>query len=165
MAQGFNRVEGQERVRPPVIAKNSEAFTVGLPVTIDSNGFLAVASSSGEKIWGYVTETVTVLSTNQNGSTQTLNSAAIGYAPRVLDAANVYIWGDSDQAMTQTDIGAYVDIGSTTSGSLVFNLAAGSTGQFLVTALLSDTDPSAEGDTDRIVVHVAEPQDFAFAQS
>jgi hypothetical protein len=164
MAQNFNRVEGQERVRPPVIAKNSEAFTVGLPVTIDANGFLAV-STAGDKIWGYVTETVTVLSTNQNGSTQTLSSAAIGYAPRVIDAANVYIWADSDQAMTQTDIGAYVDIGSTTSGSLVLNLAAGATGQFLVCALASDTDPTAEGDTDRIVVKVAEPQDYAFAQS
>ena len=61
MAQGFNRIHGYEEVMPSICAVDSEVFAEGSPVTIDANGFLAVASSSGEKIFGYCTEAVTVL--------------------------------------------------------------------------------------------------------
>lgn len=166
MAQGFSRVVGMEEVRPMVIAKNSEVFAEGSPVTIDSSGYLAVASSSGEKIWGFCTQGVTALGTNQNGTVpQVANSAAVGFAPRVIGTTNVYFWADSDLAWTQTDVGAYADIASASAGVVTLNLAAGSSGQFFVIGLLSDIDPSAEGDTDRIVVKVAEPQELAFAQA
>lgn len=156
-------------MRTPVCAVDSEVFAVGSPVTIDANGFLAVASSSGEKLYGFCTEGVTVISTNSTGSTagvtQQNDPTAVGYAPRIIAPDNVEFWADSDQAMTQTDIGAYADIASESAGVVTLNLAAGGTGQFLVMGLLSNLDPSADGDTDRVIVKVAEPQDLAFAQS
>lgn len=168
IAQGFHRVNGEERVLPPVCAVDSEVFAEFSPVTINSDGFLAVSAAT-EKIYGYCTQAVTVIATNSTGSTagvtQSTNSAAVGYAPRVIAPDNVQFWADSDQAMTQTDIGAYADIASESAGVVTLNLAAGATGQFIVEGLLSNVDPSAEGDTDRVIVRVAEPQELAFAQS
>jgi len=168
MAQGILRVEGPEIVRPPVIAVDSEVFAEGSPVYLDSSGFLAVTSTTN-KIWGFCTEAITVISTNSTSSSigtgQTVNSAAHSYCPRVIAPDNVLFWADSDTDFTQTDIGAYADVASESSGVVTLNLAAGSTGQFIVYGLLRDVDPSATGDDDRIVVKVAEPQDLAFAQS
>lgn len=155
----------------PVCAKGSEVFAEGSPVTIDSSGFLAVASSSGEKIFGYCTENVTVVATNSSsqpsaGYWQNTNSAAVGYAPRVIAPDNVLAWYDSDLAFTQTDVGAYADIASVSAGVATLNLAAGASGQFLVEGLYASVDPAGSaGDTDRIIVRVAEPQELAFAQA
>lgn len=168
MAQGYLLVNDMERVMAPVCAVDSEVFAEGCPVTINSNGFLA-PTAAGEKIYGFCTQTVTVIATNSTGSTagvtQSSNPLAVGYAPRVIAPDNVLFWADSDQALTQTDIGAYCDIASETAGVVTLNLAAGASGQFIVEGLLSNFDPSAEGDTDRIVVRVAEPQELAFAQA
>lgn len=165
MAQGFARVSGPEEVLPSVIAKNSEVFAVGSPVTVVS-GYLQVATSSGQKIYGFCTEGFTALSTNQNGTVpQTTNSAAVGYAPRVLHPEKVLFWADSDQAFAQTDVGTFCDIASVSNGVVTLNLAGTTSGQFSISGLLSDMDPSAEGDTDRVVVKVAEPQQLAFAQA
>ena len=154
---------------PSICAVDSEVFAEGSPVTIDANGFLAVASSSGEKIFGYCTEAVTVLSTNSTSSTagvtQNTNSAAVGYAPRVISPKNVEFWADSDTAFVQTDVGAYCDIVSESAGVVTLNLAATTSGQFIVLGLASNQDPSAAGDTDRIIVRVAEPQQYSFAQA
>lgn len=164
MAQGFNRVVGLEEVRPSIVAKNSEVFAEGSPVTVAS-GFLKVAAA-GEKIYGFSTQAGTALSTNQNGTIpQTGGAGAIGWAPRVISSINVYFWADSDQAFAQTDIGQYCDIASVSAGVVTLNLAGTTSGQFIVVDLLSNEDPSAEGDTDRIVVKVAEPQEYAFAQA
>lgn len=165
MAQGIQRINGTPEFRHPVVAKNSEVFAEGSPVTVDSSGFLAVASSSGEKIFGFCLRGFTALSTNQTGSgVQTTDSAAARFGPPIVGPKGVYFWADSDLAYTDTDTGAYADVASASSGVVTLNLAAGGTGQFFVTGLLSDTDPSAEGDTDRIVVTVAEPQDYAWTQ-
>ncbi len=156
MAQGFVRIEGDEKVRQGVIAANTTTFAEGTPVFINTSGFLDVCTSSGEKVWGFCTEAKITTSDNQTVAM---------YKPRVIGCENVTFFADSDQAFTQTDAGAYVDIASSSAGVVTLNLAAGNTGQFFVVGLLSDIDPSADGDTDRIVVKVAEPQEFAFAQS
>lgn len=168
MAQGIHRIHGAERVQPSVVAKNSEVFALYSPVTIDTNGFLAVCTSSGEKVYGYVTEAFTAIATNQTGTAgvyQLTDNTVARYAPRVIAPDNVDFWADSDQAYTDTDAGAYADVASVASGVVTLNLAAGSTGQFAVLELLSTSDPSAEGDTDRIVVRAAEWTTLGFAQT
>ena len=152
MAQYYLRVPDKHGVAQPVIGKNSEQFSVGDPVTIDSNGFLARATSSGEKIWGFANQDVTMASDNQT-------VAAV--KPEVIPFDGVTMVFTADQAVTQTDIGAYADIVTSTSGGYVLNFAAGSTGQFLCTGF----DPNNDGTTTLAIVKVAEPQLFAFAQS
>ena len=168
MAQGILTVHGEEIVQPPVIAKNSEAFALYSPVTIDASGFLAVASSSGEKIYGYCTEAFTAIAANQTGTAGTfqiaLNTAA-RYAPRVIAPDNVDFWADSDEALTDTSIGAYADIASVSSGVVTMNLVAGTSGQFVVLGLMSQFNPLAEGDTDKIVVRASELTAHAYAQA
>lgn len=160
MAHGIERVHGAERVQPSVVAKNSEVFALNSPVTVDSSGFLAVISTSGEKVYGYCTEAFTAISTNQTGTAGTFqltDNTAARYAPRVMAPENVDIWADADLAVTDTDIGAYCDVATMTSGVITaLNLLATTSGQFVVLGLASQTNPSAEGDTDRIIVRAAE---------
>ena len=161
-------VHGEEIVQPPVVAKNSEVFALNSPVTIDTSGFLAVASSSGEKIYGYVTTAFTAIATNQTGTAGTLqigDNTIARYAPRVIAPDNIDFWADSDEALTDTSIGAYADIASVSSGVVTMNLVAGTSGQFAVLGLLSQFNPLAEGDTDKIVMRVAEFTTHAYAQA
>lgn len=168
MAQGIHMVHGEEIVMTPIVAKNSEVFALYSPVTVDSNGFLAVCTSSGEKVYGYVTEAFTAAAANQTGTAgtyQTTDNTSARYAPRVIAPNNVDFWADSDLAYTDTDAGAYADVASVSSGVVTLNLAAGATGQFAVLGLLSSANPSAEGDTDRIIVRAAERTVDGYAQS
>lgn len=135
----------------PIIADNSGAFAVGDALYIDGNGNLVVVSTSS-KVLGYANEDKTVDSDNE-----TVDK----YCPQYIPALGVQMLYGSDQDCTQTDIGAYADMGTVTSGSQELNLAAGSTGQFLVLGF----DPFKESDNDAVVVEVAEPQVLAFAQS
>lgn len=135
----------------PVIAKNSEVFAIGSPVTIDSSGFLAVTAAT-EKVYGYCTENYTAASDNQTVGV---------YCPRVISPDGVDAWFDADQAATQTDIGAYADVASSSAGVVTLNLAAGANGSFIVTGI----DPFGTGTTTRVSVRVAEPQVLAFAQA
>jgi hypothetical protein len=75
-------------------------------------------------------------------------------------ASEVLMQYTADQDVTQTDIGAYADMGTATSGSQQLNLVAGSSGQFFVLGF----DPDEESDDDEAVVTVAEPQVLAFTQ-
>lgn len=169
MAIGIERIHGKEMVQPPgPVAKNSEVFALWSPVTIDGSGFLAVISSSGEKVYGYCAEAFTAIATNQTGTAgtfQTTDATAARYSPRIIAPDNVDIWMDADQALTDTDIGAYHDVASVSSGVPTMNLAATTSGQFVVLALASQTNPSAEGDTDRVVLRAAELTTHAYAQA
>lgn len=167
MAQGILVVHGEEIVQPPVVAANSTTFAKDSPVTINSSGFLAVISSSGEKVYGYISEAFASIATNQTGTAGTFQIAdntAARYAPRVIAPDNVDFWADSDVALTDTDIGAYADVASVSSGVVTMNLVAGTSGQFAVLGLLSQFNPLAEGDTDKIVMRVAEPTTSGFTQ-
>lgn len=152
MSQYFLRVPEKDGVATPVIGKNSEQFSYADPVTIDSNGFLARATSSGEKIYGFALEDVTMASDNQT---------VAKYKPAVCPVDGAVMVYTADQAVTQTDIGAYADIGTSTSGGFILNFAAGATGQFFVQGF----DPNNDGTTTLAIVRVAEPQYLAFAQS
>jgi len=169
MAQGIFNIEGKVEMRPPVIAVDDEVFAEYSPVTIDSNGFLAVMSSSDEKCWGFCLEAFTAIATNDSASSvtsvQTTNKAVHSYAPPVQSPLNVLFWCDCDIAFTQTDVGAYADIVSESSGVVTMDLAATTAGGFLVMGLLSNWDPSATGDTDKTVFKVSEPFDVAQTQS
>jgi len=148
MAIEFKGNISEMPVGVPVIAKNSVGFSIGDALTIDSNGFLDLASTSS-KIIGYCLETVTVASNNQTVAM---------YCPQYVYGEGVEVLIDTDQAATQTDIGAYADLGTTTTGAQVLNLAAGSTGQFFVLGIDADN-------TSKVIVTIAEPQKLGFAQS
>lgn len=144
----FLRPVNDKPVGYPIIAANSEAFSVGDAVTIDGDGCLAKASTSS-KIFGYAIEDYTAAADNET---------VAKYCPMYVYARGIEIVIDADQACTQTDIGAYADLGTVTTGVQVLNLAAGATGQFLVLGFLAD-------DTDKVIVVAAERTEDAYAQS
>jgi len=136
-----------------IIGANSAAFAKADPVTIDADGCLIVATSSGEKILGYACDDITMVAANE-----TTPKVRPNYIPAVPGVLMQY---PSDQAgVLADDVGEYADLSGTT-GAITMNLTAGATGQFLIRQI----DPENEGDTDVVIVEAAEPQTFGFAQS
>lgn len=135
----------------PVLGLNSTQFTGADPVYIDSNGLLTISSTTN-KILGYAVDGETMASDNQTVAKK---------KPKYIPAFGVQMIFGSDQDCVQTDIGAYADFGTVTTGAFELNLSAGSTGQMLVLGF----DPDDESDDDAVVVEVAEPQILGFAQS
>lgn len=131
------------------IAKNSEAFAKADPVMIDSDGLTVVATATS-KVIGYAMEDFTAASDNQ--------TVAKKY-PKCAPARGQLMVYTSDQACTQTDCGAYAELAGTT-GAITINLAAGSSGSFIVRGF----DPDKDGSTTKVVVMAAEVQDDAYAQ-
>lgn len=144
----FKRDPLEKGVAYPIIGVANTKFSVGDAVYIDSNGYLALATTSS-KILGYCIEDKTTSATN---------ATVEKYCPQYVYAEDVEIEIDSDQACAQTDVGAYADLGTVTSGAMVLNLSAGASGQFLVLGFDAD-------DTDKVIAVVAEPQKLAFAQA
>lgn len=144
----FKRDPLEKGIAYPIIGVASTEFSVGDAVYIDGNGYLALATTSS-KILGYCVEDKTTSATN---------ATVEKYCPQYVYAEDVEVEIDSDQACTQTDLGAYADLGTVTSGAMVLNLAAGTSGQFMVIGFDAD-------DTDKVIVVVAEPQKLAFAQA
>lgn len=145
MAQRFRRTPMNQVLLPPVIGKNSEVFANGTPVTIDSSGFLAGCTSSGEKVYGFCIEDKTCASDNQT---------VAKYCPQVVDPMDVEM-EITTATIAQTDVGEYADVATNTSGVVVM-ANPGATGQFLLTEIIDSTTG---------VYKVAEPQQLAFAQS
>lgn len=135
----------------PVLGLNSIQFTGADPVYIDTNGLLTISSTTN-KILGYAVDGITMASDNQT---------VAGVKPQYIPAIGVVMVFGSDQDCVQTDIGAYADFGTATTGAFELNLSAGGTGQMFVLGF----DPDDESDDDAVVVEVAEPQVRAFAQS
>lgn len=136
----------------PIIGKNDQQFSHADALLIDSSGWLALATTSS-KVLGYYTG---------QGETMTADNQTVAkVTPDYCYAANVEMVYGADQDATQTDIGAYADFGTATTGAFELNLAAGSTGQFLVLGF----DPEDEQDNDAVVVTAAEPQRSGFAQT
>lgn len=150
---GVKLVQGPDTYNlQSLILANSVHLENGDFVTIDADGFLKRTAAT-EKIMGYyVGETVDAASDNE-----TVDQVKGNYQPLNL---NEVFEMTSDQACTQTDVGAYADISLSTNAFLV-NLAAGSTGQLIVIGF----DPNDDGSTTTVRVMVAEPQQFAFAQA
>lgn len=146
--QRFHKTKGAS-IGTPIIMNNSEVFAYADPVSIDASGHLIVATA-GVKVIGYCLEAKTAASDNETVAKKTV---------QYLEAPGVEMVYTSDTACTQTDVGAYADLTGTT-GAIEINLLAGTTGQFLVKAF----DPEVDGDTDLVVVEVAEPQHLGFTQ-
>lgn len=149
--QKFRRDPYAKGVAAGVIGINSHVFTVADAVYIDGNGWLARATTSS-KIFGYMIDTITMSSSNQS-------TAKV--KPKVAPALGMQMIYGSDQVAIQTDIGAYADFGTVSTGGFELNLSAGSTGQMFVLGF----DPDDEDDDDAILVECAEPQTFGFAQT
>jgi len=127
---------------------NSGSFDHGDPVYIDSNGFLAPATAGGKIIGFFADADVTAASDNQ-----TVAKAKGAYWPA---NKNMRFEITSDQACTDTDCGAYADL-AVAAGVYTLNLAAGSSGQFLV----RDYDENA---TTTVTVSPAELQQDGYTQ-
>ena len=141
-----------ERVGYPIIGVASTKFSIGDPVYIDSNGFLALATTSS-KILGFCIE---------NYTTSASNATTEKYCPQYINAEGVVVAFTISAAVAQTDIGAYSDVATATSGAIVLNGASAATGQFLILGI-GPLDNGAT--TTEVAVSVAEPQGLAFAQS
>lgn len=150
--QRFHKIPKAIGVGTPVIGNSSEVFSKGDPVTIDADGFLQLAAS-GERIIGFCLEDITMASDNE-----TVDKVCPQYIPARPGVQMVFT---SDQACTQTDVGSYANLVGTTSGSISVDLAGTTSGQFVVLGF----DPENDGDTDLVVVEVAEVQTSAAAQA
>ena len=151
MAQRLLHENADLRVGYPIIGANSVAFAYADPVYIDTSGFLALATTSS-KVLGHALDSRTMAATNQ-----TVAAVKPLYTPWEGVVAAI----TADQAVTQTDIGAYADTGTGTSGAWVLNFAAGTTGQFHCLGF----DPEDTATTTLAVIEIAEPQSLGFAQS
>ena len=136
----------------PVIGLNSQAFAHADALLIDSNGLLAMASTSS-KILGYYT--------GQGETMASDNQTVAKVTPDYCYAQDVEMVYGSDQDATQTDVGAYADLGTATTGAQQLDLVAGSTGQFFVLGF----DPEGDGTDNDVVVVAAEIQKSAAAQA
>lgn len=150
--QRFHRDPAGLGIGYPILGLNSTQFSKADPVYIDSNGYLTISSTTN-KVLGYYT--------GQGETMASDNSTVAKVCPNYVYALGVEMVFGSDQDCTQTDIGAYADMGTATTGAFELDLVAGSTGQYLVLGF----DPEDESDDDAVVVICAEPQQLAFAQS
>ena len=148
--QKFRRDPYAKGVAAGVIGGNSVQFTPADPVYIDTSGWLAIATTSS-KIYGYALDAITMASDNQ-----TVDFVK----PKVAPALGMQMIFGSDIDGVRTDIGAYADFVTATTGGFVLNLLAGSSGQMFVL----EFDPDGEDDDDAILVECAEPQFLGFTQ-
>jgi len=138
----------------PVIGANSEQFSHADPVYINSSGFLAVfAQSTNPAVLGYYCgQGETMSSTNQTVAKK---------CPDYVYAHGVEMVFGADQAATQTDVGDFCDMGTSTTGAYQIDLAAGQSNEksFFVLGF----DPDGDGTTTDVVVVAAQPQHLGYA--
>jgi len=135
----------------PVIGATSVQFTHADPVYIDSSGFLALATAGGLILGYYCGAGETMSATNQTVEKE---------CPDYVYAKDVEMVFGADQDATQTDIGAYCDFGTVTTGAFELNLAASTSAGLFVLGF----DPDGEADNDAVVVMAAELQILGYAQ-
>ncbi len=132
-AAGF----GVEVINYDAIGKNSEAFTVGDPVSFAS-GQLAVSGATST-VAGIVVQTVTVASNNVGGANQ-----VVGYIP--VDETTVFrMTSNSDLTGNSTDPGTYYKLVGTTGAVQLDGTAAVSTTSRVV--MIKKVDPDNIGGT------------------
>lgn len=139
-------------VEYPIIGANSVQFSVADPVYIDSSGYIALATA-GSLIFGYSIDDVTMDSDNV-----TVAKVCPKIAPALGHIMSYPNNGAHDFA--QTDIGAYADFNTATTGAFDLNNTTASAAQMLILGF----DPHNESDDDQGVVRCAELQSFAYAQ-
>lgn len=139
-------------VEYPIIGANSVVFSVADPVYINSDGFIALATA-GSLVFGYSIDAITMSATNQ-----TVAKVCPKIAPALGHIMSYPNNGAHD--FVQTDIGAYADFQTATTGAFDLNNTTAANAQMLILGF----DPAGEADNDQGVVRVAEYQGFAYAQ-
>lgn len=129
----------------PIIGDASAQFSYADPVYIDSNGHLALATTTSAVIGYYCGQGETMSATNE--STEKV-------CPDWVPAWNVEMVFGSSTDCEQTDLGTYVDIGTASTGAFELNLDASTYDTFFVLGF----DPEGEGDNDAVVVVAADIQ-------
>ncbi|MFA5695984.1 MAG: hypothetical protein WC917_00765 [Bacilli bacterium] len=138
----------------PVIAASSEQFSYADPVYINTSGFLAVfAQSTNPAVLGYYC--------GQGETMSSTNETVAKVCPDYVPAFGVEMVFGSDQDCTQTDVGDYCDMGTTTTGAYELDLAAGQSNES--SFFILGFDPDGESDNDKVVVMAAQPQYYAYA--
>lgn len=101
-----------------VIGKNSEAFTAGDPVTVDSSHGLKVAGTN-DSIVGVAAKTVTMASNNE-----TVAKVMPGYTPISVD--DVYLMGTNGDMATNnlTAPGTYYELIAASTGAMQIDQAS-----------------------------------------
>lgn len=155
MAQSIFRVDGDERVRDPVIGANSEVFVPGTLVSKNSSGFL-IASTAGLRIWGVSTGQVTMASDNQT----------VGLVcPPIIEITNVVMSMLGDQAMVAGDKFKWADVSTVSAGLQTVAVSTATTaGQLALENLQSTVDTAPGFAANQLLCKAAEWQDLAYAQ-
>ncbi len=135
-----------------IIGGNSVQFTTGDEILINAAGFLAMTTAGGV-VLGVAGGNVTMAADNQ-----TVAAVRPSYRPW----HGLHMLYGADQACTQTDVGAYADFGTVTTGAFQLNLAAGTSGQCHVLAFNPN---AAETSATDVVVEFSEVQSLAYAQA
>lgn len=135
-----------------IIGANSEVFTKGDSVKIDSDGFLAKAGV-GDVIFGFALETATMASDNETVAKKNVKvQHALGVKVRMTVAS----------ALARTDVGNYADLSTATTGADTLSATTGTTSaQFFV----CDVDPDRDGTLTLAIVMVSEIQGLVGASA
>ena len=150
------RVDGDERIKDPVVAANSEVFVQGTLVSKNSSGFV-IAATAGTRVWGVSNSAFTAASDNQT----------VGLVcPTVIDISNVVMSMLGDQAMVAGDRYKYADISTVSAGLQTVAVSTATTsGQLALENLQSNVDNNPQVATYQLLCKVAEWQDLAYAQA
>lgn len=150
------RIEGEARIKDPVIAANSEVFKVGTLVSKNSSGFV-IASTAGLRVWGVSLSDFTATSDNQTVAQK---------SPLVMDVANVIMSMLGDQAMVAGDRYKFADIGSVSAGLQTIAVSTATTsGQVALENLQTNVDGNPTVAAAQLLCKIAEWQDLAYAQA
>jgi hypothetical protein len=127
-------------IRYDAIGDNSEAFTAGDPVTIESGGTLAVAGTTAATgIVGVAVKTQTMASNNE-----TVAKVCPGYIP--IRSNDIYLMGTTADAVVLTGPGTYYCLSAATTGTLQVDNAGANTGASRVVEVVK-VDPQNIGGT------------------
>lgn len=135
------------------IGANSEVFAIGDPVTMDTDGFLIVATA-GTRVIGVCNQVATMASDNE-----TVAATKVEFI--VSDYRDLYE-ADMSAAITATNRSQYADLTGTTGAVKIDQGSVNdNTGQFRIATL----DPRGESSTIRVLVNIAEPEHLSYTQN
>lgn len=135
------------------VGANSAQFTIGDPLTFDTDGFLIVATA-GTRVIGVANQDVTMASDNE--------TVAAVKVPYIVGNIYDYYEAEMSAAVTATNRSMYADLTGTTGAvEIDQSTLADNTAQFRIAML----DPRQESSTTRVLVNIAEPEQLAHTQN
>jgi hypothetical protein len=140
--------EGGAKQGRPVIGKNSQQFSKGDAVLIDSNGFLALATTTGKQT-GWCLEDSTMAADNQT---------VAQVCPLYTEAEDVEVVLTCATALAQTNVGEYTNYATAATGNFVVSASTSATSG---TVAITQIDPFGTGTNTQVVVKVANPSNLS----